>query len=250
MQGLIYLIINIETGHKYVGNTTQTLNKEWKHHIECAKRMSGESLHCAMRKYGNHLFNIKQIDECNTQELEDKTNYWIGRYNSEYNNNLPIVEKKDIKSPFVIKKDNEVVESYEPKKPKYLPTFTDETRGNGKHSGIRIQGLNIETGELKVWDNARMAAEELAGNPNRNANILLSARKGYVSYGYRWKLLEHKSKKKAVKGINKVTWEEIFFESRADVIRRMGNGTHGSTLTKALKSNGRYTWRGYMWFYV
>ena len=64
--------------------------------------MSGESLHCAMRKYGNHLFNIKQIDECNAQELEDKTNYWIGRYNSEYNNNLPIVEKKDIKSPFVL----------------------------------------------------------------------------------------------------------------------------------------------------
>ena len=241
--GIIYLIINTETGHKFIGKTTQTLNKEWKHHIERSKRMCPDSLHCAMRSYGNHNFNIKQIDECNEHELEDKKIYWIGRYNSEYNNSNITIENKP-SSSFVIKKKPEE------KKPKYLPTFTNETRGNGKHSGIRIQGLNIETGISKEWENASVAAEELAGNPNRNANILLSARKGYVSYGHRWKLLEHKTKKKAVKGINKVTWDEIFFESRADVIRQMGKGTHGSSLTKALKSHGRYTWRGYMWFYI
>lgn len=216
------------------------LNKEWKHHIECAKRMSREPLHIAMRKHGNHLFNIKEIDACNQSELIEKTNYWIERYKPEYNGEFAVEEPP---KTFVIKQK-------EDKKPKNLPTFTDENRGTGKHSGIRIQSMNIETGEIKEWENARVAAAEIAGNPNRNANILKSAKKGYISYGHRWKLLEHKTKKKPVKGIHKITWEEIRFESKADAIRHLGNGTHGSRLTVALKSNGRYTWRGYMWFYL
>lgn len=240
MQGSVYLIINTDTGHKYIGNTTNMLNKEWKHHIECAKRMSREPLHIAMRKYGNHVFNIKEIDACNQSDLIEKTDYWIGRYKPEYNEEFAVEEPP---KTFVIKQK-------EDKKPKNLPTFTDENRGTGKHSGIRIQSMNIETGELKEWENARVAAAEIAGNPNRNANILKSARKGYISYGHRWKLLEHKTKKKPVKGIHKITWEEIYFESKADAIRHLGNGTHGSRLTVALKSKGKYTWRGYMWFYV
>ena len=240
MQGTVYLIINTDTGHKYIGNTTNMLNKEWKHHIECAKRMSREPLHIAMRKYGNHVFNIKEIDACNQSDLIEKTDYWIGRYKPEYNEEFAVEEPP---KTFVIKQK-------EDKKPKNLPTFTDENRGTGKHSGIRIQSMNIETGELKEWENARVAAAEIAGNPNRNANILKSARKGYISYGHRWKLLEHKTKKKPVKGIHKITWEEIYFESKADAIRHLGNGTHGSRLTVALKSKGKYTWRGYMWFYL
>lgn len=202
--------------------------------------MSREPLHIAMRKYGNHVFNIKEIDACNQSDLIEKTEYWIGRYKPEYNEEFAV---EDTPKTFVIKQK-------EDKKPKNLPTFTDENRGTGKHSGIRIQSMNIETGELKEWENARVAAAEIAGNPNRNANILKSARKGYISYGHRWKLLEHKTKKKPVKGIHKITWEEIYFESKADAIRHLGNGTHGSRLTVALKSKGKYTWRGYMWFYV
>ena len=179
MQGSVYLIINTDTGHKYIGNTTNMLNKEWKHHIECSKRMSREPLHIAMRKYGNHVFNIKEIDACNQSDLIEKTEYWIGRYKPEYNEEFAVEEPP---KTFVIK------QKVEDKKPKNLPTFTDENRGTGKHSGIRIQSMNIETGELKEWENARVAAAEIAGNPNRNANILKSARKGYISYGHRWKL--------------------------------------------------------------
>ena len=62
--GSIYLIINKDNGHKYVGQTIQALNKEWQQHIKEAMMMSNKPLHCAMRKYGNHIFSIKQIDEC------------------------------------------------------------------------------------------------------------------------------------------------------------------------------------------
>ena len=212
------------------------MNKKWQEHIQDALRMSKQPLHCAMRKYGNHNFMIKQIDECDSSLLNEKEQYWIKQYQPEYN-----FEKEEIKEESISK----------PKKQSSWGVFTDKNRGNGKHSGIKIQGLNIETGEIREWDNARDAAEELTGDRNKNSNILLSARKGYKCYGYRWKLLENKTKKKAVKAINKITWQEYHFESIADAIRQVTGGKgRGTGLIKALRSNGRYTWKGHMWFYL
>ena len=238
-QGIIYLIINKQDGHKYIGQTTLPMNKQWQQHIQEAMRMSAKPLHRAMRKYGNHNFMIKEVDECNESLLNEREQYWIQQYKPEYN--IEKEEPEEIK-PIIP----------EPKKkPSSWSILTDENRGNGKHSGIKIQGLNIETGEIREWDNARDAAEELTGDRNKNSNILLSAKKGYKCYGYRWKLLETKTKKKAVKAINKITWQEYHFESIADAIRKVGGGnSKGTGLIKSLRSNGRYTWKGYMWFYL
>jgi group I intron endonuclease len=245
-QGIIYLIINKQNGHKYVGQTTQPMNKRWQQHIQEALRMSDKPLHCAMRKYGNHNFMIKELDECDKSLLDQREQYWIEQYNTfnsseGYNatsENLLEIERTDEEVTTLTKKQQS------------WGFLTDENRGNGKHFGIRIQGLNIETGEIKEWDNARDAAEEVTGNRNKNSNILLSAKKGYKCYGYRWKLLEQKSKKKAVKAVHKITWEEYQFESIADAIRKVsGNNSRGTGLVKSLRSNGRYTWKGFMWFY-
>jgi len=268
-QGIIYLIINKQNGHKYVGQTTQGMNKRWKQHIQEALRMSNKPLHRAMRKYGNHNFMIKEIDQCDESLLDEKEQYWIEQYNTfesseGYNatsgGNRPKFndETKQKLSEIASNRErteeeiNNIKTSLTIKAKKEPWGFlNDNNRGNGKHCGIKIQGLNIETGEIKEWDNARDAAEEVTGDRNKNSNILLSARKGYKCYGYRWKLLEQKSKKKAVKAINKVTWEEYYFESCADAIRKVGNGkSRGTGLTKALRSNGRYTWKGFIWFYL
>lgn len=238
-QGIIYLIINKQDGHKYIGQTTQLMNKQWQQHIQEALRMSNKPLHRAMRKCGNHNFMIKEIDECDESLLDEKEQYWIQQYKPEYNfaKEEPIEEIKPTPP--------------EPKKQSSWGVLTDKNRGNGKHCGIKIQGLNIETGEIREWDNARDAAEEVAGDRSKNSNILLSARKGYKCYGYRWKLLETKSKKKAVRAIHKITWQEYRFESIADAIRKVsGNSSKGTGLVKSLRSNGRYTWKGFMWFYL
>lgn len=239
-QGIIYLIINKQDGHKYIGQTTQLMNKKWQEHIQEALRMSAKPLHSAMRKYGNHHFMIKQIDECDSSLLDEKEQYWIQQYKPEYN----FQKEEIIEEP----KEESIPK---PKKQSSWGVFTDKNRGNGKHSGIRIQGLNIETGEIREWDNARDAAEELTGDRSKNSNILLSAKKGYKCYGYRWKLLETKTKKKAVKAVNKITWQEYHFESISDAIRQVTGGQgRGTGLVKALRSNGRYTWKGHMWFYL
>lgn len=240
-QGIIYLIINKETGHKYIDHTTLSMNKEWQNHIELAKRMSSSLLHKAFRQFGLHKFTIKEIDECHERLLEERKQYWIQYYKPEYNDEKYIQNKEEV-----------IIEKPKEDKPKNITYYTikPEHRATGKYASIRIQGINIETGEIKEWNNSRDAAEEITGNRNYNANILKSAKKGTLCYGYRWKLLEGKTLKKPVRAIHCITWVETYYESISDAIRDMGGGSKGSGIKKALKSKGRYTWKGHMWFYM
>jgi len=180
---------------------------------------------------------IKEIDEASESILEEKRQYWINQYQPEYNDET-----------FEIKEKEEEVKPEEKKK--IPPTFKPEHRGNGKYASIRIQGMNLETGEIREWDNSRDAAEEVTGNRNYNGNILKSAKKGTVCYGYCWTLLEKKTLKKPIKAVSRITWREVHFESMNDALRKVNNGSGRSCLRKALKSNGRYTWKGHMWFYI
>lgn len=267
-QGIIYLIINKENGHKYVGQTTQPLNKRWQQHIHEAKRMSSKPLHRAFRKYGVDKFTIKVIDECDESLLNEKEQYWIEQYNTfesadGYNatsgGERPIFnqETKDKISSTMKNIDrtpewkNNIKQSMS-KKAQSNPWgfLTEEKRGNGKHCGLKIMGINVETGEERIWDNARDAAYELTGDRKKNSNILLSARNGYKCYGYRWRILEDKTKKKSVIGIHKKTWERIQYESIAEAARDLGEGSRGTGLIKSLRNPHRYSWKGYYWFYT
>jgi group I intron endonuclease len=242
-RGIIYTIINKQNGYKYIGNTTLAMNKEWVYHMDKSKRMSPEPLHKAFRQHGTHNFMIKELDECDESEFESKTNYWIEKYNPEYN----VIIKKE-----VIEVVKEVIKEPKPKQSKIKPwgSLTDKNRGNGKHSGVKIRGKNLSTGICTDYENARMAALSLTGDPNKNGNILLAAKKGGTAYGHKWQLLEEKSKKKPVFGVNKKTEQiELRYESIADAVRSISPGTKSTGLIKSLKNPGRYSWKGCWWFY-
>jgi group I intron endonuclease len=241
-RGIIYLILNKQNGHKYVGNTTLGMNKEWVYHIERSKRMSSEPLHKAFRQFGTHNFMIKEIDECDESEIENKTNYWIEKYTPEYN---PPKQVQIIPEIVVVEEKKRIYQSSP-----HLKPWNDEIRGNGKHFGLRIRGKNLETGLCTDYESARVAAEQVTGNPNNNSNILLAARTGRTAYGYKWQLLEHKEKKKAVFGVSKKTETiEARYESMAAAVRAFEcTDKHG--ILKSLKNPGRYSWKGYYWFYV
>ena len=243
-RGIIYLILNKQNGHKYVGNTTLAMNKEWVHHIERSKRMSSEPLHKAFREHGVHNFMIKEIDECDESEFTEKTNYWIEQYNPEYNvvkAVIPMQEKREEIKP--IKK--------QPRKTSpNLIQWNENTRGDGKHFGLKIRGKNLETGLCEDYESARVAAEQVTGNPRNNSNILLAARTGRTAYGYKWQILEEKEKKKAVFGVNKKTEQiEVRYESVNAAVRGF-ECTDKQGILKSLKNPGRYSWKGYWWFYV
>lgn len=241
-RGIIYLIINKQNGYKYVGQTTQGMNKEWKQHIQDSLRMSLEPLHYAMRRYGNHNFTIKEIDECDESLLDDKEKYWIKHYNTLENQKgyNTKTKKKTITTEKVIKTK---VEPWN--------ELTNQTRGNGKHSGLLIRGKNLETGICTDYENARIAALSITGNANRNSNILLAAKKGGTAYGHKWEILEEKSKKKSVFSVYKKTGEfGSQYESIAEAIRLVGDSGRGAGLIKSLRNPGRYSWKGYYWFFV
>lgn len=185
---------------------------------------------------------IKELDECDEKDIENKTNYWMEKYNPEYNPKVEIRKEEKIIKP---------VPKVETNRPySHLIPLNEETRGNGKHSGLRIKGKNLETGKVYEWESARVAAIEITGDPKKNSNILLAARKGFKCYGYKWQILEDKSKKKAVFGVNKQTEQiEVRYESIAEAIRQFGKTT-SSGLVKSLRNPGRYSWRGYYWFYA
>ena len=247
-RGIIYLILNKQNGHKYVGNTTLAMNKEWVHHIDRSKRMSSEALHKAFREYGVHNFMIKELDECDESEAETKTTYWIEKYNPEYN--PVIVIEKPIEKPVIIK---EPIKKERPKrtKPDYLVPWNENTRGDGKKLGFKIRGKNLETGLCTDYESARVAAEAVTGNPKNNANILLAARTGRTAYGHKWQILEEKKKKKAVFGVNKKTEQiDVRFDSIADAVRSLGGSVASTAILKSLRNPGRYSWKGRYWFYA
>lgn len=246
-RAIIYLIINKQTGHKYIGNTTIAMNKEWVNHLERSKRMSSEPIHKAFREYGTHNFMIKELDSCDENELINKTNYWIEKYTPEYNP-VTIQKEEEIETPII--KPIEVKEKKKRDKPDYLVPWSEKTRGDGKHCGLRIRCKNLETGLCSEYESARVAAIEITGNAKNNANILLAARTGRTAYNHKWQLLEEKKKKKSVFGVNKKTEQiELRYDSMASAVKAFGYRGHCAGIIKSLRNPGRYSWKGYLWFY-
>lgn len=269
--GIIYLIINKQNGHKYVGQTTQGMNKKWQQHIQEAIRMSDKPLHRAMRKYGNHNFMIKEIDECDKELLNEREEYWIKKYNTfksaeGYNTTsggeshllLEETKKKISEKMFNIERPDEWVNNISSaltEKSKVEPWgfLLPENRGNGSSSRIEMLGINIETGQEIIWESARAAAEEVANNSKYAHNILRAADNGWKAYGYRWKRLGKQSNKIKVYGVHKKTWERTpTYESirQAAKVHGDSNKSPGSGLTKSLKNPNKNTWKGYYWFYL
>jgi hypothetical protein len=245
-RGIIYLITNKDNGHKYVGQTTQAMNKEWQRHIHESNRMSSEPLHRAFREYGVHKFGIKEIDECDESLLNEKEAYWIEYYDTWNGYNIKPIKEEKKKEEIIIVPIKKEIER--PKKS--WGSLTDKNRGNGKHCGLRIRGKNMTTGVCTDYENAREAARAVTGDPKKNANILLAARHyGRIAYGHRWQILEEKSKKKAVFGVNKKTeLIEVRFESIAAAVRAFSDDISSAGIRKSIKHPGRYSWKGYYWF--
>jgi len=243
-RGIIYLILNKQNQHKYIGNTTLAMNKEWSHHIERSKRMSSESLHKAFREFGTHNFMIKEIDECDENEFESKTRYWIEKYIPEYNDIVIPERLSEIIEVPVIKEPS----AKKPKPEAFVP-WSDATRGTGKHFGYRIRGKNLETGKCSEYESARDAADAVTGNPKNNSNILLAARTGRTAYGHKWQIIEYKRIKRPVISVNKKTQQiDTRYESISAALRAY-DCMNKNYLLKSLKHPGRISWKGCYWFY-
>ena len=66
---LVYVIRNTVNEKKYVGVTTQTLEKRWKQHLREIKENKNNMLICkAIKKHGIDKFYIEKIYDCDSEE--------------------------------------------------------------------------------------------------------------------------------------------------------------------------------------
>jgi group I intron endonuclease len=256
-QGIIYLIVNKQNGYKYVGQTTKPMNKRWQEHISEAMRMSSSPLHHAMRKYGNHNFMIKEIDECDESLLNEREEYWIKQYNTfkeGYNDKVVFNEETKQKIEVTLsnlvldKKTNESnnkIQKNHLKRTEPWGFQLKENRGNGKHSSKRVMGINVETGEEKIWESITAAALEVNG---KSGNIHGAIKNGWKAYGYRWKKLDNTTNKTPIRGVHKRTWEEIEFESISAACRYF-ESKNVCGIQNSLRHPHKYTYKQYYWFY-
>lgn len=81
----IYKITNIINGKSYIGQSTD-IHRRWKNEITDSKCINANSynypLMKAFRKYGIDNFKFEIIEECNSEELNQKEIYWIDYYDT------------------------------------------------------------------------------------------------------------------------------------------------------------------------
>lgn len=79
----VYKITNNNNGKYYIGKTND-LEKRWYNHVYCALvNKENTYFYNAIRKHGALNFSIKQIEECDTEELAlEQEIFWINELNA------------------------------------------------------------------------------------------------------------------------------------------------------------------------
>jgi len=154
--GEIYLITNINNNMLYVGQTrTHRKNKNkyrafgslcrFKDHISEAinntKMNQCKYLNNAIRKFGADKFKIEILEMCNIEELNNKEQYYIKKYNTlyPYGYNLTIGGKKLSKIKII---NNDECKSFKKRGRPHGYKHTDETKNKMKEFFANEQIIN------------------------------------------------------------------------------------------------------------
>ncbi len=243
---LIYQITHMESGRKYVGQTSRTARRRWHEHL-CSLRKDrhpNRYLQAAWNKYGEPAFKFQIIKE--VKSLEE-------------------LNKEEIK---IIQEGTDLYN---------LSTGgnsfkhgTESKKAIGKSNKIPIVGINIKTGEVKEWTSSADAKAD-GFNPSRIRKCVI----GYISKrkdgtvfasishkGWVWaaknnfnlnKLQEtveiaKKAKiriERPVIGMNVFTLQIVEFASASEAGR---NGFNNTTVYKSCNVNNSIH-RGFVWCY-
>lgn len=159
--GCIYIITNLVTGKKYVGQTTQKLRRRWRQH--CQDKRSGRHLHLSISKYGEHNFRVEEFMVCFSQEALD---FYETRLIEELNTFTPNgynlcmgALKKGIVTDETRRKMREAKLG---KKVLNRKGWSDSSKlaFSKKQGGRSILSLNLETKEIKRYDYIEQAVKD------------------------------------------------------------------------------------------
>lgn len=203
----IYKITNNINNNVYIGKTVYSINKRWGQHLrDCRKESENfRPLYCAMLKYGEENFSIKEVEECESELLEEREKYWIeyyGSFKNGYNATLGGDGKQYADYDLILKlynsgmkiKDISKVSGYCYETCKTALNnkgVTSEQRSERSMEIIRKPVLKIDTNTGEIL-NAYPSILEAYRSLNRpQSGHIASVCKGKrkTAYGYKWKYL-------------------------------------------------------------
>lgn len=101
----IYVVTNKINGKQYIGQSNNILRRWYEHRNKSMnpkrKDEFNSIFYAAIREYGLENFEIKILEECSEEELNDRESYWISKldtfydgYNNDFGGNLPCYTKE------------------------------------------------------------------------------------------------------------------------------------------------------------
>lgn len=224
----IYIIRHNQTGCKYLGFDKRPLNKVWREISENYTEWNG-SLWNTMKRAGINQFKISIVEEVADHKLEARMEYWMNRYNPEYNKDVIAHEDR-------AKKPN--------KKTRRRWGYQRVHKPKGKPRSNVIKCRSLETGKLKTLHGWKACAEFCDGDL---ANIKRAIRTGGSAYGYKWWIYKKVENKRSVYGVGKEGQVTKVFASISDAMRAFGEDDRGKGICTSIKWGSR--WKGYLWYY-
>ena len=87
MLGIVYILTNSINSKVYIGQTIQSIKDRWYGHcrINCSKNEADMRIKRAILKYGKENFDIRELERCRVEDLDEREIYYIDLYNS-FNN--------------------------------------------------------------------------------------------------------------------------------------------------------------------
>lgn len=210
--GFIYKVTNKINNKVYVGKTCESIEKRFMEHIQEAKTNDkNRPFHKALNKYGSENFYIEQLEEIESNKLDEREKYWIQKENSYIgfqNSNgynatlggdgaLTYDYRLIIEDYLLTKSKTQTAKNFNCCVETVTKACNDyNIKTISKASGVKILRISLE-GEEKSYTSIRQAAEELALILNKNSQTIRK-RITYVirhkpeqkAYGYYWKELK------------------------------------------------------------
>ena len=99
---LVYLVTNLITGKRYVGQTRNTLKDRWEEHLWEAHGNKGSRYFCrAIRKYGESKFTVIEIEQCYGKvSLSEAEAHWVQVYQCEVPNGYNLTTGGELEYEF------------------------------------------------------------------------------------------------------------------------------------------------------
>lgn len=113
--GFIYKITNKLNNKVYIGQTKNNPSERWKQHIRTSKNsvFNGKSkIIRALRKYPIDIFLFEILEEIETEQLDEREEYWIEFYKSYTEIGYNILKKSKGNNRKLNITDEEIIEKY------------------------------------------------------------------------------------------------------------------------------------------